>query len=150
LNIIHAWVRDIKKINKVFGKSRAGRGMVRQLAEAGPASYPQVKALAAAGPGALREIVSTQAQINQAAGGFGSFIGNELFGGQVAADRRRVHGLRVTLRRDKRDVEYEAKRFGEEVAKQLNGMRIVMDARGVARLVATGTKQNKQHRHGKP
>jgi hypothetical protein len=118
--------------------------MLLQLAQAGPGSYPQVHALAQAGPKALKGIINTEAAIDRIASGVGGYIAGVETGGTI-----RQH--RVEIRRDDRQIRHEARLLGEAVAEALHGKQldlVVTERAGrlIARLVKSGDKQNTNSR----
>jgi hypothetical protein len=89
-NIVRKWAAGLRKLAKVFGRSTVGKGMLRKLAEAGPASYPQVQALVAANPGQLSRLVGVEREITRTGERIGTFVGGELYDTKVREARRQV------------------------------------------------------------
>ncbi|HZC50888.1 MAG TPA: hypothetical protein VE441_00110 [Mycobacterium sp.] len=145
-NLVKKWAAGLRKLAKVFGRSGTGKAMLRRLAEAGPDSYPQVAALAAANPKQLLNLVATERQISAVGQGVGRLVGGELFNDRIRGARRDVasdrHAVLHEFRLLRHDIVRELRAHPTEVTIKLND-------KVIATAVATGTRKNERRGGGR-
>jgi len=146
--IIHKWGRDLRKLSREgFGKSPAGRMMLRQLFESGPSSLPQVEALASESQGELKQLLNTVGGIDRMGASLGLFESRRLYGQRIHQDERLVRRDRARVRADRRHERELMKEIVREAIREIKHLDVRIDPRGVARVVLTGEKLLQQTGH---
>jgi TP901 family phage tail tape measure protein len=141
-NQIKKWADGIKTLSGTFGKSKAGQSYLKSLAEAGPSSLPQVNALLDASPGDLAAFVATETDIETTAASIGGTVGTSIFGASVTAAAAAVTHLQNLIAAQNDTIQKLDTKIETGISQGLDGLKIVIDDKGVARLVTRGHNKN--------